>query len=142
MKIFGCMSKAIFSISIISVLTGCPGIGDRFRPPETTTVSATRDAICFQVPNSEDYQPTFIIISPRGTPYRDRNFIAQPDLTVSNGQMCIPFSFYPFPPEGQLIVEYILSSKKKREHPRSVVVAIELTRGIVAQAITMEDGEF
>lgn len=56
--------------------------------------------------------------------------------------MCIPFSFFPFPASGQFIVDYVLLSKEKSERPRHVVVGIELTTGIVAKTIPLEEYEF
>lgn len=110
-------------------LTGCPGEGDRIRFDETTKVIAAGDHICFLVPDAQDYQPTLIAINPRGIPSQQQSFSSNPSLVISNGQLCIPPSFYRFPDKGQFIVEYILASRQYTDEPRSVVVGIGISQG-------------
>ncbi|QKJ87263.1 hypothetical protein PMPD1_2318 [Paramixta manurensis] len=113
------------------LVTGCPGIGDRLQPDETTSVSKIRDEICFLVPNSRDYQPIFIAINQRNKPSQEMTFTRKPDLHVQNGQLCLPADFYAFPEKGEFIVQYILASQKDSESRRSVVSAFEIANGRV-----------
>lgn len=118
--------SGLFIFLTLLMLTGCPGEGDRLYPDETTQVSRMGEDICFRVPDAQDYQPIFIAINPRGTPPKEQTFTSKPKLTISDGQLCIPPSFYPFSTNGQFIVEYILSSPKYKNKSRSVVVGVEV----------------
>ena len=121
--------SALLSAMGLLVLTGCPGPGDRMTPDETATVSRRGDNVCFTVTNAQDYQPADIGINPRGTPSKHKDFNFSPDLTVTDGQLCIPPSFYRFPDKGQFIIEYLLTSKTHKEAPRNVVVILEINQG-------------
>lgn len=94
------------------VLTGCPGLGDRMTSDETALVRREGDSVCSNVTDAQDYQPASIGINPRGTPSKEKNFNFSPDLTATDGQLCIPPSFYRFPGKGQFIVEYLLNPKR------------------------------
>lgn|GEM_PF-392906 len=108
------------------MLTGCPGPGDRGRFDETAQVSQQGDSVCFNVTDAEDYQPADIGINPRGISSKENNFNFTPNLTVSDGKLCIPPSFYRFPRKGQFIIEYVLTSKKHHDEPRSFVITLEI----------------
>lgn len=118
-------------LSSLFALTGCPGSGDRLKADETTTVNRVGSDICFLVPDAKDYQPTLIAINPRGIPPQKLSVTDMPDLTVQNGKLCIPSSFYPFPDKGQFIVQYILESRSDSDSRRSVVTGLEFSEGAV-----------
>jgi hypothetical protein len=122
--------KALILILPLYALVGCPTMGDRFKPNETTTVSEIDDAVCFYVSKSNNYQPTSIIISPIKTPIQKREFIYEPNLTIKNNQMCISESFYKFSKNGKYYIDYVLTSNKKSFEPRRVVLGLEFTNGI------------
>jgi len=115
----------------LSVLTGCPGVGDRLEPDETAQVIAVGKNICFLVNEPADYQPNDMGINPRGTPPKEKHFDFSPDLNVTDGKLCIPPSYYHFPDKGQFIAEYILTSRKNADKPRKVVVTFEVAPGQV-----------
>ena len=129
----------IFMISLM--LVGCPSVSDRLRPHEATKVTSEHDAICFQVLNSQAYQVGSIFIYLRGTPPKERYFIYRPNLSIDNGEMCIPHNFYSFPREGQFIVEYILTANSDTLWPRHVVVGVEFIDGKL-QIFPLETHEF
>lgn len=126
---FRLLLSVLFSGASLLVLTGCPGPGDRMTPDETAQVSQKGDNVCFTVTDAQDYQPSDIGINPRGTPSRGKDFNFSPNLTVANGQLCIPPSFYRFPDKGQFIVEYLLKSGTHKDAPRNVVVTVEVNHG-------------
>lgn len=128
-------SKAwLFSIFLLS---GCPGQGDRLTPSETTKAKLISNDVCFNVPESEDFQPSIIIIAPRKTPHKERWYRENPPLEVRNGSLCIPPTFYSFTPDTPYIVEYLLTSLSKSNSgaSRHVVVGFELTSGRVHQLV-------
>jgi hypothetical protein len=96
---------------------------------ETAVVSLQGENVCFNVNDAQDYQPVAIAINLRGTPSKEKKYNFSPNLIVSNGELCIPPTFYHFPEKGQFLVEYILKSKKHEDDPRSVVVALEIKNG-------------
>ncbi|MBB1199833.1 hypothetical protein EGM70_05900 [Enterobacteriaceae bacterium 89] len=91
------------------------------------------NAVCFSVPDSEDYQPVFISINLRGTPSNEREFSTLPKLRIIDGQLCIEPSFYHFSEtlKEPYIIKTVLQSKSKKNHPRSFVVGFENNNGIV-----------
>ncbi|MFB0713971.1 putative T6SS immunity periplasmic lipoprotein, partial [Buttiauxella noackiae] len=105
---------ALLLVSLVT-MTGCPGSGDRLRPDEEATVIRVGDSLCFGVPEAEDYQPADIAINPRGTPFKEEYIIFSPALSVTDGQLCVPSSFYAFPDKGQFIVSYVLISKRHED---------------------------
>ncbi|WP_260471567.1 putative T6SS immunity periplasmic lipoprotein [Enterobacter hormaechei] len=119
-----------FSGLCLVILTGCPGPGDRFIPHETTSVSKQGKNVCFNIKDAQDYQPVDIGINPRGIPLKEKDFNFSPELTIVDGKLCIPPSFYHFPDNGRFIVEYILISKKHDE-PRKFVVGVGINHGVV-----------
>lgn len=121
----------VFSGLCLVILTGCPGPGDRFIPHETTSVSKQRENVCFNVTEAQDYQPADIGINPRGTPSKEKDFNFSPELTIVDGKLCIPPSFYDFPDSGRFIVEYTLVSKKYNDKPRKFVVGVGVNNGQV-----------
>ncbi|EAQ4906427.1 hypothetical protein FCJ48_18335 [Salmonella enterica] len=98
-------------------------------PDETALVSQKGDSVCFTVTDAQDYQPASIGINPRGTPSKEKDFNFSPGLTIADGQLCIPPSFYRFPDKGQFIVEYSLTSETHKDAPRNVVVTLEVNHG-------------
>ncbi len=118
-----------FLFPCILMLTGCPGPGDRMRFDETAQVNVVGDKVCFSVTDPLDYRPADIAINPRGTPSKNKAFTFDPDLTVTEGELCIPPSFYRFPDKGQFIVEYVLTSQHHKNEPRKVVVTFESKNG-------------
>ncbi|MFJ3459113.1 putative T6SS immunity periplasmic lipoprotein [Scandinavium goeteborgense] len=122
----------LFLLSSISLLlTGCPGVGDRLTPDETTTVELIDGNVCFLIDNPRDYQPQDMGINPRGIPLREKKFILEPDLTISEGKLCVPPAFYHFPKNGKFIAEYILASNVPGNDTRKFVVGIGITNGHV-----------
>lgn len=109
------------------LLTGCPGAGDRLKADETTTVSKAGEDVCFQVSDAKGYQPSLIAINPRGTPPQKLSVTDSPNLTVKNGELCIPPGFYRFPAKGQFIVQYILEVPGEQGSQRSVVTGVEFS---------------
>lgn len=134
------ISSSLLLVTSIFFLTGCPGSGDRLKADETTTVSKVGADICFQVPKAENYHPSLIAINPRGTPAQNLSATDLPDLTIKNGKLCIPPSFYQFPNNGQYIVQYILESPDTQGSQRSVVTGIEFSDGHV-ENIPLTDSE-
>ncbi|HCI5429472.1 hypothetical protein EKN92_23120 [Enterobacter hormaechei] len=99
-------------------------------PHETTSVSKQGKNVCFNIKDAQDYQPVDIGINPRGIPLKEKDFNFSPELTIVDGKLCIPPSFYHFPDNGRFIVEYILISKKHDE-PRKFVVGVGINHGVV-----------
>ena len=108
----------------ISLLTACPGQGDRFRFDETTQVKLIGDNVCFSIANVQDYQPAFISINPKGTPPKQQEFIDEPKISIKSEQLCIPPDFYHFAESGKYIVEFVLTSAKNVDDPRKFVVGV------------------
>ncbi|ENU7098787.1 putative T6SS immunity periplasmic lipoprotein [Salmonella enterica] len=125
------MLAGVLGLLSLSVLTGCPGVGDRLEPDETAQVIADGPNICFLVSEPGDYQPKDMGINPRGTPPKEKHFDFSPALKVTDGELCIPPSYYHFPEKGQFIAEYILASKQHADEPRKVVVTFEVSPGQV-----------
>jgi hypothetical protein len=123
----------LFILYIVSVftLTGCPWGGMKYYPAETASVWIKNESVCFYVPDSEDYQPVFISINLRSTPSRERNFTDQPKIRATEGKLCISPSFYTFPDTSKdpFIIEVVLQSQDKSNHPRSFVVGFEMING-------------
>ncbi|WP_370446953.1 putative T6SS immunity periplasmic lipoprotein [Serratia sp. MYb239] len=134
------LNRATLLFASVLLLSGCPGTGDRLTSDETATASKVGEDVCFQVPDSKDYQPSLISINPRNTPPQRLSVTDSPDLTVKNGMLCIPPEFYQFPLTGQFIVQYILASPTESTSSRSVVAGIELSGGQVRN-IPLTDAE-
>ncbi|HDR2783594.1 TPA: hypothetical protein QCJ60_002921 [Enterobacter sichuanensis] len=100
-------------------------------PNETTSVSKQGENVCFSIADAQDYQPADIGINPRGTSSKEKDFNFSPGLTIADGKLCIPPSFYHFPDEGQFVVEYLLISKKYDDAPRKFVVGVGVGYGKV-----------
>ncbi|MDR2263422.1 MAG: hypothetical protein LBE93_08200 [Enterobacter asburiae] len=127
---FGMFWPVIISGLCLVILTGCPGPGDRFIPHETTSVSKQGKNVCFNITDAQDYQPADIGINPRGTPSKEKDFNFPPEVTIVDGKLCIPPTFYHFPDNGVFIVEYRLISKKYDES-RKFVVGVGINNGVV-----------
>lgn len=146
---YGCAQSFLvtLAVSLPIILTGCP-MGDRFKIDETAQVAREGKSICFSVEAASDYQPTEISISRRGANLSERKFIIQPDLSVIDGKLCIPPSFYQFQDDGRFIINYVLVSSVNNKSPRRVVVGIELISGEVKRIALMQtetswkDGSF
>lgn len=119
------------SIFYLLILTGCPGPGDRIRFDETAWVSREGDNVCMSIADAQDYQPVDMGINPRGTFSKEKKFDFSPGLSIANGKLCIPPSYYIFPDKGQFIIEYVLKSKMHEDYPRSFVVTLESYNGRV-----------
>ncbi|WP_345827489.1 putative T6SS immunity periplasmic lipoprotein [Erwinia sp. HDF1-3R] len=139
MMIYKSKRCSILLIASIFFLTGCPGSGDRLTADETTTVSQTREDVCFVVSNAANYQPSLISINPRGTPPQKLSVTDSPDLRVKNGRLCIQPNFYRFTDKAQYVVQYILEAPGGLPQ-RSVVTGIEFSQGQV-KSIPLKDSE-
>lgn len=116
---------SLLSGTCLLFLTGCPeDLGVRF--DETARVSREGENICFSMANKQNYPLADIGINPRETPPKSKNFTFSPDLSVIDGKLCIPPSFYRFPDQGQFIVEYRLRSGNKNRSRSKVVVTFEI----------------
>lgn len=73
-------------------------------PHETTSVSKQGENVCLDIPDAQDYQPADMGINPRGTPSKEKDFNFSPGLTIVNGKLRIPPSFYHFPDKGSLFL--------------------------------------
>ncbi|HHL2499694.1 TPA: putative T6SS immunity periplasmic lipoprotein [Yersinia enterocolitica] len=93
MTVFRVLWSAFLPDACLLMLTGCPGPGDRGRFDETAQVSQQGDSVCFNVTDAQDYQPADIGIHSRGISSKEKNFNFTPNLTVSDGKLCIPPSF-------------------------------------------------
>lgn len=113
----------LISISLV-ILTGCPGPGDRMVPDETSLASQKRGRICIEIKDAQDYQPVAIAINIRGAPSREKKYNFSPNLTVSDGEFCIPSNFYSFINGNEYIVEFILRSKRNNDESRGFVVGV------------------
>ncbi|MEQ9879432.1 putative T6SS immunity periplasmic lipoprotein [Pectobacterium aroidearum] len=121
------------------LLVGSPGSGDRLDPDELTSVRQTGSDLCFLVSNAQDYQPTLITISARATPPQEWTLYENPNIAVTQGELCIPSSFYRFSDDRTYVVRYILQSKKNSDSRRSVVSAIAFTNGSVRNVPLRKD---
>lgn len=126
---FRLLWSALLSGMCLYMLTGCPGPGDRMRFDETALVIQQGDSVCFNVTDAQDYQPADIGINPRGTLSKEKDFNFAPNLSVFDGELCIPPSFYRFPDKGQFLIEYVLASKTHDDEPRSFVITLEINKG-------------
>jgi len=135
-------------VALMPLLSGCP-MGDRvdqrYKPAETAPVMVKNAQVCFTIKDAEDYQPAFISIAPRTTPYKERWYQQAPRLAVKEGEMCIPPSLYKFPDSGQFIATFVLSSKAKAQttasNTRRFNVAFAIDAGH-AKPIAVNDSEF
>lgn len=126
---FRILAPVVLTGVCLLMLTGCPGPGDRARFDETAQVIQQGDSVCVNITDAQDYQPADIGINPRGTPPKEKDFNFTPGLTISDGKLCIPPSFYRFPDKGQFIIESVLVSKKHGNEPRNFVITLEVNRG-------------
>ncbi|MCL6350873.1 hypothetical protein EXT53_06790 [Pectobacterium polaris] len=122
---------AFLLIATSFLLVGCPGSGDRLQPDELTSVRQVENNLCFLVNNAQDYQPTLIAISTRTTQPPEWTLYENPSIVVTQGELCIPPSFYRFSDDKTYVVRYILQSKKHSDSRRSIVSAIAFTHGNV-----------
>ncbi|AFI90714.1 putative T6SS immunity periplasmic lipoprotein [Pectobacterium parmentieri] len=121
------------------LLVGCPGPGDRLQPDELTSVRQVKDNVCFLVNEPVDYQPTLIVISTRLAPPQEWVLYDNPSVIVTQGELCIPPSFYRFLDDRTYVVRYILQSKKHSDSRRSIVSAIAMTNGSIQSVPLRED---
>lgn len=139
---------ALLPLLCLPLLSGCP-MGDRvdqrYKPAETAPVMVKNAQVCFTIKDAEDYQPAFISIAPRITPYKERWYQQAPRLTVKEGEMCIPPGLYKFPDSGEFITTFVLSSKSKAQttafNTRRFNVAFAIDAGH-AKPIAVNDSEF
>ncbi|CAM7109400.1 TPA: hypothetical protein LUY62_004434 [Enterobacter hormaechei subsp. xiangfangensis] len=118
------LSTTLFlSISLV-MLTGCPGPGDRIVPDETSLASRKGELVCIEIKDAQDYQPVAMAINLRGTPPKGKKYNFSPSLIVSDGELCIPSTFYDFKNGNKYIVEFILRSKRNNDESRNFVVGV------------------
>lgn len=113
----------LLSISLM-LLTGCPGPGDKMMPDETSLASRKGDKVCVEITDAQDYQPVAIAINLRGTPSKEKKYNFSPNLIVSDGELCIPSTFYNFINGNKYIVEFILRSNRNNDESRNFVVGV------------------
>ncbi|MBN3215339.1 hypothetical protein H5A45_04780 [Pectobacterium polaris] len=130
---------AFLLIATSFLLVGCPGSGDRLQPDELTSVRQVENDLCFLVNNAQDYQPTLIAISTRTTQPPEWTLYENPSIVVTQGELCIPPSFYRFSDDRTYVVRYILQSKKHSDSRRSIVSAIAFTHGNVRNVPLRKD---
>lgn len=130
---------AFLLIATSFLLVGCPGSGDRLQPDELTSVRQAENALCFLVSDAQDYQPTLIAISTRTAQPQEWTLYENPSIVVTQGELCIPPSFYHFLDDRTYVVRYILQSKKHSNSRRSVVSAIAFTHGSVRNVPLRKD---
>lgn len=78
---------------ILTLLTGCPGAGDRIRFDETANVYTVGNDVCFSVSSAKGYRLYDIAINARRTPTKDKKYILNPALIITDGRFCIPLLF-------------------------------------------------
>ncbi|MDE8756185.1 hypothetical protein PZA22_16990 [Pectobacterium polaris] len=130
---------AFLLIATSFLLVGCPGSGDRLQPDELTSVRQVENDLCFLVNNAQDYQPTLIAISTRTAQPPEWTLYENPSVVVTQGELCIPPSFYRFSDDRTYVVRYILQSKKHSDSRRSIVSAIAFTHGNVRNVPLRKD---
>jgi len=118
------LSKTLLLSVCLMILTGCPGPGDRMVPDETSLASSKGGEVCIKIKDAKDYQPVAIAINLRGTSSKEKKFNFSPDLIVSDGELCIPSSFYGFVSGNKYIVEFLLRSTRSHNESRSFVVGV------------------
>ncbi|WP_413775879.1 putative T6SS immunity periplasmic lipoprotein [Pectobacterium carotovorum] len=130
---------AFLLIATSFLLVGCPGSGDRLEPDERTSVRHAGSDLCFLVSDARDYQPTLIAISIRTAQPQEWTLYENPSIVVTQGELCIPPSFYHFSDDRTYVVRYILQSKKDSDSRRSVVSAITFSHGSVRSVPLRKD---
>ncbi|MGV3344334.1 putative T6SS immunity periplasmic lipoprotein [Enterobacteriaceae bacterium LUAb1] len=112
-------------IALLS-LSGC-WMGDYVPPIENTTVKRSHSGLCFNVKKLDDYKLKALRIRNRDA---EKGFFRNmPALTITEGQLCVPDSYYHFPEEGDFVVEYSLHSPGRVNRPRFMVAVFRLTGG-------------
>ncbi|EQA2937516.1 putative T6SS immunity periplasmic lipoprotein [Escherichia coli] len=135
------LSSLLSLFFCLSILTGCPGKGDRMRFEETAPASRKGDNICVRIDNAQDYQPVDMGINLRGTPSKEKDFDFSPDLKVIEGELCIPPSYYHFENGNKYIVEFILHPTMDNKEARSFVVGVSVNNNQVYN-FPLTDREF
>lgn len=114
----------LLSFFCLSILTGCPGSGDRMRFEETAQASRKGNNVCVNIDNAQDYQPVDMGINLRGTLSKEKDFDFAPTLKVIDGELCIPPSYYHFENGKKYIVEFVLHSTLDNKETRGFVVGV------------------
>lgn len=130
------------------LLTGCPVIERdvdlRYPAPDITAATKVNDTLCVAVPDASDFQIRMIMIYPRHVPPKERWYQENPGLTITDGQVCIPYSFYKFDQRLEYVVQVILWSNKKAQRTkyagRQVISAFEIENGH-AYRVVLEERE-
>lgn len=135
------LSSLLSLFFCLSILTGCPGKGDRMRFEETAQASRKGDNICVSIDNAQDYQPVDMGINLRGTPSKEKDFDFSPDLKVIEGELCIPPSYYHFENGNKYIVEFVLHPTMDNKEARSFVVGVSVNNNQVYN-FPLTDREF
>lgn len=68
------INSLLLSFFCLSILTGCPGQGDRMRFEETAQASRKGNNVCVNISNAQDYQPVDMGINLRGTLSKEKDF--------------------------------------------------------------------
>jgi hypothetical protein len=135
------LDSLLLSLFCLSLLTGCPGPGDRMRFEETAQVSKKGDSVCVNIYNAQDYQPVDMGINLRGTLSKEKDFNFSPDLRVIEGELCIPPSYFYFENGSKYIVEFVLHPTVDNKVARSFVVGIGINNNQVYN-FPLTDREF
>ncbi|MGV3345752.1 putative T6SS immunity periplasmic lipoprotein [Enterobacteriaceae bacterium LUAb1] len=118
--------RHLLMVTVLCSLAGC-WMGDYSPPIETTTVKRTNAGLCFKVSDPGDYRLATLRIRPRGV-VKDF-FRMMPALSITDEQLCIPDSYYPFPKKGDFVVDYSLRSPSKMDKRRFMVAVFRLVDG-------------
>ncbi|WP_333013157.1 putative T6SS immunity periplasmic lipoprotein [Kluyvera sichuanensis] len=135
------LNSLLLSFFGLSILTGCPGPGDRMRFDETAQVSKKGDNVCVNIDNAQDYQPVDMGINLLGTSSKEKNFNFSPGLKVSEGELCIPPSYFHFENGSKYIVEFVLHPILYNKEARSFVVGVGINNNQVYN-FPLTDREF
>lgn len=107
------MKKYIF-VTIIFLLTGCPGPGDRMVSRESATAIIKDNRVCVVSPlQPEEYVTAIQINSARGDSLH-KIFDDSP-VSVGKGQ-CLPLFGYAFIPNERYSIAYDIKSGKNQSH--------------------------
>ncbi|MGV3345751.1 putative T6SS immunity periplasmic lipoprotein [Enterobacteriaceae bacterium LUAb1] len=118
--------RKLLVATVLCSLVGC-WMGDYHHPSETTVAKKTNAGLCFKVNDPGDYRLATLRIRPRDV-VKDF-FVMMPALSIADGQLCIPDSYYHFPKNGDYLVDYTLRSPTKVKEQRYVVTALRMTDG-------------
>lgn len=122
------------------LLTGCPWQGNHLAPEEIAKIKSGRTAICFFVPDTNDYILSAISINPRNTPFNQRRYIFGSGFELMDGDVCIPDDYLVKMSEGSYVSRYIMTSKIAGK-PARKVASVFFFNGEKAHSIPVKDNE-